>query len=437
MSTTKEHLWTNAAIMVVVLGCTALAQAYEFAGGTGAPNDPYQIATAEQLIAVGADPNLLGKHFALIADIDLDPNLPGGRIFDDALIGSDEAYGAGTREGASFRGVFDGRKHTIRHLHIDSSHRRIVGLFGSLSGFVRDLHLADVVVTGSPCGAIAGRNIEGTILRCSVIGVVSGIDDVGGMVGLLSGGSLVQCECDVQVSGDGRVGGMVGAGTGGVMLQCRSQAVVTGGAAVGGLMGDSTASQVFESRADGTVTGVDGVAGLVGDTEGTTLLRCAANVEVTAKMSAGGLVGRGWFSHGCLIADSYARGSVTGAIAGGLVGAGYDPRIANCYGACGVLAVDSEERPARAGGILGTVQQGPVVSACFWDAERSGLDAALGDPSPFYRAFELGTGLTTEQMQDQAAFEQAGWHLDYVWMVPDADYPMLRWESDGPQSAAP
>lgn len=437
MSTTKEHLRTDAAVIVAVLGCTALAQAYEFAGGTGAPNDPYQIATAEHLIAVGADPNLLGKHFVLTADIDLDPNLPGGRIFDDALIAWDEAYGAGTRRDASFHGVFYGQRHTIHNLHIEGSHHRFVGLFGSLSGLVKDLHLADVIVTGSPGGAIAGRNLEGTILRCSVTGIVSGIDDVGGMVGLLSGGSLVQCECDVQVSGDGRVGGMVGAGTGAVMLHCGSQAVVTGGAAVGGLMGDSHGSQVFESRADGTATGFDGVGGLIGDTEGTTLLRCAANGEVTAELSAGGLVGRGRFSHGCLIADSYAQGSVTGAVAGGLVGAGYDPRIMNCYGACAVLAVDSEHRTARAGGILGTVQQGPMLSACFWDAERSGLDAALGDPSPFYRAFELGTGLTTQQMQDPATFEQAGWDLDYVWTVPEADYPMLRWEPDRPRSTAP
>ena len=34
-----------------------------FAGGTGEPNDPYQIATADQLISIGSDPNLLDKHY--------------------------------------------------------------------------------------------------------------------------------------------------------------------------------------------------------------------------------------------------------------------------------------------------------------------------------------------------------------------------------------
>ena len=55
-------------------------------GGTGEPNDPYQIATAEQLIAIGSDPNLLDKHFLLVADIDQDPNLAGGRVFDNAKL---------------------------------------------------------------------------------------------------------------------------------------------------------------------------------------------------------------------------------------------------------------------------------------------------------------------------------------------------------------
>ena len=65
---------------------TPSTYAAEFAGGTGEPNDPYQIATAEQLISIGSDPNLLDKHFILVNDIDLDPNLPGGRVFDRAVI---------------------------------------------------------------------------------------------------------------------------------------------------------------------------------------------------------------------------------------------------------------------------------------------------------------------------------------------------------------
>ncbi len=62
------------------------AEAVEFAGGTGEPNDPYQIATAEQLMAMGQDEGLQGRHFALVADIDMDPNLPGGVVLTSGLV---------------------------------------------------------------------------------------------------------------------------------------------------------------------------------------------------------------------------------------------------------------------------------------------------------------------------------------------------------------
>ena len=63
-------------VVWIVSGSGGVAMALPFAGGTGEPNDPYQIATAEQLIAIGLDPNLLSRNFVLVADIDLDPNLP-------------------------------------------------------------------------------------------------------------------------------------------------------------------------------------------------------------------------------------------------------------------------------------------------------------------------------------------------------------------------
>ncbi|HOV77792.1 MAG TPA: hypothetical protein PLS24_07170, partial [Sedimentisphaerales bacterium] len=51
----------------VILCCVNGWGAVKFAGGTGEPNDPYQIATAEQLIAIGSDPNLARSHFVLTA----------------------------------------------------------------------------------------------------------------------------------------------------------------------------------------------------------------------------------------------------------------------------------------------------------------------------------------------------------------------------------
>jgi hypothetical protein len=51
-----------------------------FSGGTGEPNDPYQITTAVQLASFSSTdyPHLLDQCFVLVNDIDLDPNLPEG-----------------------------------------------------------------------------------------------------------------------------------------------------------------------------------------------------------------------------------------------------------------------------------------------------------------------------------------------------------------------
>ena len=60
------------------------ASAFEFAGGTGEPNDPYQIATAQQLLQINEDPNLADRHFVLVNDIDLDPDGSEGQVFANA-----------------------------------------------------------------------------------------------------------------------------------------------------------------------------------------------------------------------------------------------------------------------------------------------------------------------------------------------------------------
>ncbi|MBP8304032.1 MAG: hypothetical protein KBE04_07895 [Phycisphaerae bacterium] len=61
-------------VLVAVCVCVLPVQA-KYSGGTGEPNDPYQIATAADLIALGETPEDYDKHSILCADVDLDPNL--------------------------------------------------------------------------------------------------------------------------------------------------------------------------------------------------------------------------------------------------------------------------------------------------------------------------------------------------------------------------
>jgi hypothetical protein len=252
------------AVSLLTLVSTASAK---YSGGTGEPNDPYQIATAADLIALGETPDDYNKHFILTADIDLDPNLPGRKVFDRAVI-------APTWK-TPFTGVFDGDGHTISHLTIKG--KSYVGLFGQLDrhpsvgygGEVRNLGVVGVNVSGSEgyVGGLVGELNWGTVTQCYSTGAVSGNWDVGGLVGD-NGGTVTDCYTTGTISGTGsQVGGLVGDnGSDGIVTHCYSTCTVKGTAGVGGLVGrnGSDWATVKECYSTGKVSGDSEVGGLVG-----------------------------------------------------------------------------------------------------------------------------------------------------------------------------
>jgi hypothetical protein len=248
----------------------------KYGGGSGTGADPYQIATAADLIALGETPADYEKHFVLTADIDLDPNLPGRKVFDKAVIGT-------------FTGVFDGDDHTISHLTITGG-----SLFGTLgaSAEVKNLRVVDVNVTGGfSVGGLVAQN-NGTLTRCYSSGAVRGTQYVGGLVGYNSWrGMVYQCHSGSVVSGTGEgVGGLVGC-NGATVTQCYSAGTISGDSYhVGGLVGDNTGGTVAECYSTAAVRGGMEVGGLVGFTGGT-VTHCYSTGPVTAGQTIGGLVG--------------------------------------------------------------------------------------------------------------------------------------------------
>ncbi len=428
MSTNGRTIQTRLLTLVLVLGCGLTARAYEFAGGTGEPNDPYQIATIEDLLAVGSSAELLTKHYVLVNDLDLDPNLPGGRVFDDALIGRLALDNVTGEWLTPFSGVLDGQGHAIRNLFISCEQGSGVGLIGRLSGQVRDLHIQNTRISGSASamGAIAGFCSDGTILHCSATGQVSGTTGVGGILGHLWDGALVDCRAEVQVQGAKLVGGLFGSSTGGIVSRCEAQGEVRGDQFVGGLGGHLMNCLIIESRATGVVMGVDNAGGLLGYTWQGMILRCGAVCEVTAEQTAGGLIGSALVSGGPIM-DCYARGSVAGSLAGGLAGLTSAVPVLSSYAACEMTPLASSDGTiAVMGGLFGEARylSATQVADCFWDAELSGVSVGAGSNLVSY-----GEGLTTERMQQQATFEQAGWDFRSVWTMAEGEYPALQWES--------
>jgi hypothetical protein len=85
---TNSRFSRTITLLITIFSLSLPAYA-KYSGGTGEPNDSYRIATAEDLILLGETPKDYDKHFILTADIGLDPNPPGRKVFDKAVIAPD------------------------------------------------------------------------------------------------------------------------------------------------------------------------------------------------------------------------------------------------------------------------------------------------------------------------------------------------------------
>ena len=162
--------------------------------GTSTRGDPYQIATADDLL-----------EFAKLVN--------GGETTADAVLTDDidlnnqPWYPIG-RDSRPYSGTFDGDGHTISGLYIDSSDTDYQGLFGFVDseGTVQNLSVSGSV-SGSYVGGVVGLN-SGSVENCYNTGEVSG-NYVGGVVGQNSG-SVKNCYNTGEVSGKISVGSFVG-----------------------------------------------------------------------------------------------------------------------------------------------------------------------------------------------------------------------------------
>ncbi len=463
----------------------------KYAGGTGDPNTPYQIATAEQMNAIGTHPEDWDKHFQLTADIDLS-------AFDgkDArpafnIIAPDVDAEEWDVQGIPFAGVFDGGGHTIAHFSWSGSDKDCVGLFGYLSGSnaeVKNLGLVDpnlTVAGGSNIGALIGHMGQGIIRNCFVEGgAVCGGSNLGGLVGDVQAKSEFKaCYATAKVSGGSYAGGLIGKSRYAVITHCHTDNQVDGNWYVGGLVGDNSSSIedsystsdvsgdryvgglvgqnqieypgrrstgetvwhtgiISDCYATGHVSGDEGVGGLVGGMYEGTLTRSYATASVSGTYRVGGLVG----INNSEVTSCCSASDVTGAdTTGGLVGANWR-RIANCYASGTVIGIEctgglagynrSSLRNCYATGFVsGELETGGLVGAgqsrvisCYWDIETSGQTTSA-----------QGTGGTTAQMQLVNTY--GGWGGcgdEGIWTLDEGNnYPRLSWEERPGEAIGP
>ena len=412
--------------IVVVL--TTQVQAYS--GGSGTPEDPYQIATYEDLVALGDTPSDYDKCFILMADIDCDSLVPGRETDASAMIAPCEFSYDGPGDlnfsygNQAFTGRFDGNGHVIRNLNRYG--KGSPGLFGLVGGgaWIGQLGLEAVDLEGTKVvGALAAVVQSSCIMDCYSTGHLEGTSQslVGGLVGYIENSLILDCYSSCQIEGRLCTGGLIGEVESGLILGCSSNAVIDAHYWTGGLVGYNATGVVQGCYASGQITGDDCVGGLIGGQIVGAVRRCYSSAEVSGDEFVGGLIG----IQGVDIDDDegdpwpfiencYSTGTVTGTESvGGLVGYNVYPSvISRCYS---TGAVTGE---TTVGGLVGEEGYEGYIVDCFWDVQSSGMST-----SP------VGTGLTTALLQMQETFLNQGW--DFVNETDNGELDIWQMPTDG------
>ena len=449
--------WTKAlvllAVVVCVFGGTVFGQPW---AGSGTPNDPYRIATAEDLNDIGNHPEDFNKHFIMVNDINLADYT--GTSFN--MIGI--YVGWRSPDNKPFRGVFDGNGHRIYNFTHSSTNMIPIGLFRLVNdpnAKIMNLRLVNPNVdagsgeeAGWLVGSLVGYLEDGTVANCRVEGCqVWGAEPIGGMVAW-SGGLITDCYAEGTVIGtyvSDDVGGLVGYNEGDIISNCYSVGNVRGGISswdVGGLVGNHDKGTIINCYSTATVEGEGAAGGLVGVCDGS-IINCYSTGNISGKYNLGGLAGEsysdstitGCYSTGDItgyeyigglvgvnssgtITDSYSTGnaSATEGYVGGLIAGNWKSAVSHCY------SISRVTGPDMIAGFVAYGYSNCSYLECFWDSDINPDVNSIGnredDPNV--------TDLPTTQMQDPNTYTDAGWDFNTpIWKFCSLpDYPKLGWE---------
>jgi hypothetical protein len=268
-----------------------------YSGGFGTPANPFRISTVDDWLTLINSPEDWDTHFVLTNDIDfvgavLTPAAPDTNPFDEGF------------QGVSFIGSFDGQGFVMKNARLNLPNQDFVGLFGQVAegGQILNLGVENISVIGlSRVGGLAGRNNGGWISNCFTSGSVIGTNvlqtNAGGLVGAINAdGTVIDCYSTCAVSGVYNVGGLVGQLAVGYVRRCYAAGnVIATGEKAGGLVGTIndpvTSGTILNSYATGAVSGGVNVGGLVGNNYRGKVNRCYAAGVPTGTGGVGGLCG--------------------------------------------------------------------------------------------------------------------------------------------------
>ncbi len=216
------------------------------------------ISNAHQLQLMAFD---LGGHYVLAQDIDARATQQGGGMW------RANGFSPVGKEGHAFSGRLDGQGHVVRGLGIHSDTLHDLGLFGRTDhATIVNVGLEQVDVrngqrSSSTTGGLVGHATNTLLDKVHAAGTVSGLGNVGGLVGRLISGDVQNAYFDGTAQGS-IAGGLVGQMNDGSISYSYATGLVRGdapglNAMAGGLVGWNAGKLSF-SHAANKVEGVPG-----------------------------------------------------------------------------------------------------------------------------------------------------------------------------------
>ena len=267
---TRSSLIALLAGLLIALSIPAVAHADTQSFQGNGVDDPYEIASAEDLQRLSSLVNdyatradYVGKSYVITDDIEFDASVSNNF----------------TPMSATFKGEIDGQGHTIRGINVDQNS----GLFSSTNGAtIRNLTIADSVFSdplNTNVSAFARTAKNTTFENCRNEASVIGAGNVGGLVGFSEGdNTFTKCSNAGTISAspaasDAAIGGLVGNSSHDAFINCFNTGTVSGGTYGGGIAGLLTVPKtpdtgsVFNFAPASAASRQGGIAGIAFDND--------------------------------------------------------------------------------------------------------------------------------------------------------------------------
>lgn len=282
--------------------------------GDGTENNPYQIATWQNLYWLSQNPAHWDKYYKQVENIDFADASPAINTWDNNAgwtpIGNQEL---------NFTGYYNGNYKSISNLYINRPENDFIGFFGFSHGILETINLINVNIIGyNWTGGLVGCNSR-FINYCSTSGFIQGVVDTGGLIGAntedifesfstasvngsyCTGGligsnygdnTITKCYSTGNINGSVKAGGLIGEHLGFMIKDCYSTSNVSGQSYIGGFSGFNI-SHIANCYSIGNVVGNQNTGGFIGESnEFATVINCYWNTETSGQTISDGGIGK-------------------------------------------------------------------------------------------------------------------------------------------------